>query len=312
MKNQSKEDSDYFDFFFENKLERLTCVTISTLVVIIMPVFYYIVIWYERYYNDAKRTLLNRLVALYCRTGLQFLLLSHIPEILRYIYGPFSEKFCFVHIIVKSTFVWIFLLYIDAIAITRYIFIFYLKNPLAFQDDFWSQFISIWIHGFSFLTMFVWHFVAQFQTMAIYLCAGKDPSIMRQHFPKAYGVMETFSIIVHVFIHLKIVRHKMKSNQNNNNDYLNNVVQPDQCSLFNYAIHVFTILFLSTIILTIMKIESMSMEELRSYPNFVAIFYVNLLAASLLTSVIAISFLKDKNLRQDITKEVLDQIQLRF
>jgi hypothetical protein len=57
----------------------------------------------------------------------------------------------------------------------------------------------------------------------------------------------------------------------------------------------------------------MSMEELHTYPNFVAIFYVNLLAASLLTSVIAISFLKDKNLRQDIiTKEVLDQIQFRF
>jgi hypothetical protein len=104
----------------------------------------------------------------------------------------------------------------------------------------------------------------------------------------------------------------MKSNQNNNNDYLNNVVQPDQNSLFNYAIHVFTILFLSTIIVTIKKIESMSMEELHTYPNFVAIFYVNLLAASLLTSVIAISFLKDKNLRQDITKEVLDQIQFRF
>ena len=56
----------------------------------------------------------------------------------------------------------------------------------------------------------------------------------------------------------------------------------------------------------------MSMEELHTYPNFVAIFYVNLLAASLLTFVIAISFLKDKNLRQDITKEVLDQIQFRF
>ena len=160
--------------------------------------------------------------------------------------------------------------------------------------------------------MYVWHCVAQFQTMAIYLCAGKDPSIVRQHFPKAYGVMETLSIILHVFIHLKIVRHKMKSNQNNINGYLNNVVQPDQSSLFNYAIHVFTILFLSTILVTIKKIESMSMEELHTYPNFVAIFYVNLLAASLLTSVIAISFLKDKNLRQDITKEVLDQIQFRF
>jgi hypothetical protein len=312
MKNQSVESTDYFDFLLENKLERLTCVAIATLVTIIMPVFLYSIIWYEKYCNDSKRTLLNRLVALNCRTGIHFLLLSHVPEILRYAFGPFSEKFCFIHLVGKSTLGWIFLLHVDAIAITRYIFIFWLKNPVAFHDNFWSQFISIWIHGFSFLAMFVWHFVAQFQTMAIYLCAGKDPSIMRQHFPKAYGVMETFSVIVHVFIQIKVVMHKRKNNQSQINNVVNNDVQSNKTSLFKYAINIFTLLFLSTVILAVKKTESMSMKDLSIYPNFIGLFYINLLASSLLGCVIAVSFLKDNNFRTAITKEVLREFQLLF
>ncbi len=36
-------------------------------------------------------------------------------------------------------------LFYDAITLSRYIFIFWLKNPTAVEDSFWSLFINIWI-----------------------------------------------------------------------------------------------------------------------------------------------------------------------
>jgi hypothetical protein len=38
-----------------------------------------------------------------------------------------------------------FLLFIDAIIVARYFQIFWMKNPLSFQDDFWCLFVNIWI-----------------------------------------------------------------------------------------------------------------------------------------------------------------------
>jgi hypothetical protein len=38
-----------------------------------------------------------------------------------------------------------FILYYDAIVIFRYLFIFRLKNPAAFKEDFWSLFVFVWV-----------------------------------------------------------------------------------------------------------------------------------------------------------------------
>ena len=312
MKNQSDENIDFFDFLIENQLERITSVTITAVVVIIMPALLYSIVWYEKYFNDAKRTLLNRLVAMNCRTGIYFSILSLAPEILRFTYGSFSEKFCFFHIVFKGIFSWAFLFILDATVITRYMFIFWLKNPVAFQDHFWCRFIEIWIYGASFISMFVWHYAVQFQTMGFYFCAGKDPTNMRQHFPKAYGVLETFSLVLHFIIQIKILSHKRKSNQLQSNNFLNSVVQTDKKSLFNYALNICAIFFITSVILAIKMTERLSKEELSSYPNYVAFFYINLLAPSLVSFAIAISFFKDKTLRETIIKEAKRRIQSAF
>ena len=37
------------------------------------------------------------------------------------------------------------ILHLDSIVIIRYIFIFLLKNPMNFKDDFWCLFINLWV-----------------------------------------------------------------------------------------------------------------------------------------------------------------------
>lgn len=47
----------------------------------------------------------------------------------------------------------------DAIILVRYIFIFWLKNPMAVNDDFWSSFLNVWIVGASAIVNYVHGFL---------------------------------------------------------------------------------------------------------------------------------------------------------
>jgi hypothetical protein len=41
---------------------------------------------------------------------------------------------------------------VTAMTLFRYVFIFWLKNPAAFEDDFWLIFVNAWSMTFSFLS----------------------------------------------------------------------------------------------------------------------------------------------------------------
>lgn len=57
--------------------------------------------------------------------------------------------------------------------LTRYIFIFWLKNPSAFNDDFWFLFVNIWTVGFTFISDFSHLYLPGRQRMEFYICTGK-------------------------------------------------------------------------------------------------------------------------------------------
>ena len=57
-----------------------------------------------------------------------------------YIYGPLrsTPAICTVHVYISITTMMQGLLLLDAIIIVKYLFIFYMKNPTAVQEDFWK------------------------------------------------------------------------------------------------------------------------------------------------------------------------------
>ena len=122
---------DFFHILIENNLERRISLSITILITIIGPPLLLCIIWFERFGSDNKRTLLNRLVAINCWTGIEALLLSSIPEIVRFTYGPLPELFCSIRVIVATALGWVFILYIDAILIVRYFFIFLVEKSLS-------------------------------------------------------------------------------------------------------------------------------------------------------------------------------------
>ena len=46
---------------------------------------------------------------------------------------------CFLQLLLKNVFKWYCLLMLDVIVLIRYLFIFWIKNPAAVQDDYWTR-----------------------------------------------------------------------------------------------------------------------------------------------------------------------------
>ena len=120
-----------------------TCILIPTL---------YSIIQYEKFGSDNKRTVLNKLAASICWCAILIEILVQIPEWIRYCFGPLPSFFCYLHLVFTNTLAIQVMLIFDAISILRYIFIFWLKNPYSFWDDFWTVFLNLWMFSFSLMS----------------------------------------------------------------------------------------------------------------------------------------------------------------
>ena len=144
--------SDFFSGVFEKRHSLTIGVVLSILSIFVYIPILLCVIWYEKFGSDKKRTVLNKLVASVCWSAIYSNLLCQIPEIIRYCFGPLPTLICCMHFVVKNVFAIQMILLYDAITVMRYLFIFWLKNPSSFCDDFWTTYINVWIFSFSLIS----------------------------------------------------------------------------------------------------------------------------------------------------------------
>jgi hypothetical protein len=140
---------EYFSGLFENRPSKISFVLISFIIDIFNIFLAYGIIWYDHFGLDIKQNLMNKLVSSVCWAAIVDVPMIHLFEIPRYFFGPQPAIFCFIQSVLKNAYKWQILLLLDASILSRYIFIFWLKNPSAVQDGFWSVLMNIWIAGFS-------------------------------------------------------------------------------------------------------------------------------------------------------------------
>jgi hypothetical protein len=172
---------DFFAGLTSGNPVRTISLTFSGLVCLVVPAFIFSIIWFERFGSDKKRTLLNIIASFGCWTGIEYIYVIQTSEIFRYIHGPLPPSFCFFLRIFRSALFLELLLLFDTVTISKYFYIFWLKNPAGFNDDFWSIFLNVWIKGFSFLSQTVWHYFVNQQPMSFYICTGQDPTPFLKH-----------------------------------------------------------------------------------------------------------------------------------
>ena len=92
-----------------------------------------------------KYIILNKIVASLNWVSIAWFLLIQPTDMLLYFYKPLPDWYCNIIYILRNSLILLSVIYTDLILIVKYIFIFWMKNPLSFQDDFWYLFVNIWV-----------------------------------------------------------------------------------------------------------------------------------------------------------------------
>ena len=135
----------------------------------------------------------------------------------RYIFGPTPLYICYFNLFLKRTVTTQILIFLDAIMISRFIFIFVLINPSAFQDDFWSLFGNIWVVTFSWIGQIASEVMLGCENINVNICAGKNITIsedcqLATRNDRFNGIIGCLTVIIHIFVIAKIQIFKWNEN----------------------------------------------------------------------------------------------------
>ena len=200
-------------------------------------------------------------------------------DIVRYIFGPLPNVFCLVHILSKNLINFQTALFCDAVTLARYVFIFHLKNPARFQDDFWHLFLNIWIVGFGLVSQFVFVYLPGQQPINFYICAGLDPRTasagLEDAAPKRnhiFIILVVSSMALQLAVAVKFIVHRMKMDSASTYAYVESFRKEN---LFDFLV---SFCFVSVAIAfgyLIVAIQAVPPETLNEYPNYLLMYGLN-------------------------------------
>ena len=111
----------------------------------------------------------------------------------------------FIFQIAKLTLKSNFLTFLKAIAISKYIFIFWMKNPGSLNDDFWNLFLSLWTVGFGLILNLTRFFHPPQSFIYGNLCPNVNPADEKNSDYNKYIQVEVLvCLVLHVAISTRI------------------------------------------------------------------------------------------------------------
>ncbi len=170
-------NTTFFSQLLENQFSLSASMTFAISISVIVPLLLYSIIWYERNGNDNKRTLVNAFASLACRGGIEYLVVAQMLECIYFIFGPMPVYFCFLARILRSAIFIEIILFFDLMIISRYFYIFLLKNVSILDEQFWTTFFHYWVKLFCIVSMIAWHLIVTKQPFNYYICLGTDPGL---------------------------------------------------------------------------------------------------------------------------------------
>ena len=305
--------TDFFEVLSTNNPFRaLSIATFVALIVLILPLIYGIV-WFEIHGSDKQRILSNKLVSSCCWTVIECGIFVQFPHIIRYIFGPLPQGLCFFLIIIQSAIVSDFLLLFDAMAITKYIIIYVLKNPSKLNNEFWHVFIVIWVKGFSFICQASWHICLSHQPMGFYICSGNNPLNESNPPAKIKGVIEIFSLLLHIYVYGRIRLCKTSSaiGPQTHNFFLKllSLADIEELSVATFVVTIFNFLGLSMTPINMVFLNKLDPKLLVQYPYFICVYYIFLISPTLVTFfALLLYYCTYKPLQTTIKNEFFDSV----
>jgi hypothetical protein len=298
---------------------KIACMIFAATAVPIVTILLYSIIWYEHFGLDAKRTIINKLLSSALFTCIEFVIFVQLPDIARYVFGPLPKFVCLFQFIMKNATSLQILLFFDGIIVARYFYIFYLKNPAGFQDEFWNRFISIWVFAFSSISQAAFVYLPGRQPLNYYICVGKITDLEMMAPLKINSIMGLSGVLTffaHVVIGIKIHKFKRKvapilkntSFKERRYDFLRSIENQSLTDLTTTACNI--IASFTTFIL-LGKQYIIKPTDVNVYPNYIYIYLLHLVTPLLsIITLCVLYYARNAAMRKTMLREAKAFLQL--
>jgi len=320
MKNSSlfencsdpKNGEDFFSGLLENRPTKFFAITFSLVGGCLILPLVYCIIWFEKFGSDNKRTLLNKLVSSLCLTCFEWFLIVQMLDMIRYCFGPLPPILCLLELNLKFAIFTQQMLFMDGIIIARYIFIFRLKNPAAFNDDFWNLFINIWIVSYSFISQIVASQMPGRNSVYYYICSGKNP-LADQHIPAKVGVQQQglslLTILIHFVVLIKIRLYKKKTapveKSSNFPKKLTIFRSIEIDSLSDLTTCICTVVVCSVAVILTWKANQLRIQDFNCFPNYLYEYFLRMAWPNMFgLTMVFLYFYRNPKLRSTVQLEI--------
>ena len=247
---------------------------------IVNPILY-LIIKYEK--EKHYRTLINQLLSVLIYNVIVLSVVIQCIQLYRYSVGSLHWIFCSLDVLLRPITTMLDFLLLDAICLVRYIFIFHLKNPNAMQDDFWKQFIVIWVIGFSFLINFTYYLLPGSYPNFYYLCLGAIPKNHDYKNVKTNGpliLLLLVTMLLHIFAALRYQVYKYKEKYFVSNQITVQqrmfCLHVDKTSIANFTTNISGVIYLLMISYVPNKINVTNPIEFNTYPEYLWLYAFDL------------------------------------
>ena len=303
-----KNEGDFFAAAFQNGQLQLCTMTFTIICLLILIPIEYGMIWFEHYGSDKKRTLINRMFASACWTSMQVYLFVIPLEMVRYVFGPLPGTVCFFHLIHKNVISVETALFSNGVTLSRYLYVFYLKNPSEFQDEFWHTFINLWVGCFGFLSQFTFMYLPGHQPISYYICIGIDPKqdgdtiIYKKNI--VVNIMMLLSVVIQVSVAVRFIIHRVQidaaSNYTHKESFLKEII-----SDFFIAFGIFAMSSLYGYLL--FHTNNLEPALFNVYPNYLFLYSLHFFFPLLTCSLFAIFFyVRNKQMGSILLEELFE------
>ena len=275
--------------------------------IIIGPPLLFGIIRFEKYGCGSKRTILNMLASNICWINLALLLIVRPLDILLFTGGPFSSGLCALKVSLKVFLLCSLVLTFDAVVVVRYLFLFWIINPMALNEKFWHKVITLEIVVLSGIVTTIVTVGSQWNSILFEVCQGAEVKSQEQDlFLLCLTTLIGLSILLHMAIKIQVWIYEVKANFFQATATISGSkifkTEMKREELFSLAANFICFIILAATIGNAVWIKIIKNEA--THHGSASIWFGHLVAPTLVTFTIISSFYAKKVLRNYVVKEM--------
>jgi len=298
---------------YENSATKIISIVISVLMTAVGTPILFLLIRFER--DNPYRILVNQLITGMMYIGILYTCTVHSIYLMIYVIGPLHPILCLISFTLHGAYVNGVLLLSSAVITTRFIFTFHLKNPTAFQHDFWCLYITLSIGVVSLIYQLVYVFFSPGRLPAsFFVCLGKFNQALAETMPRKSTPFYIFFVIaglIHCYCGFRLKVYELKSSTiqilvlKTKRDFTF-----DKNQIVTASFHILLVIIFYIICLPVIKFQAMTLPNLNSYPDYLWMYYLHLYCTpAFITLTVTVILVRNRQFRAFCVREVAELIK---